>query len=52
MAGGAARPGKVVGSALRYGNCSTSTAEQYEHRRTDRNPALATNTVSPRGSYP
>ncbi|EEE51955.1 hypothetical protein OsJ_33603 [Oryza sativa Japonica Group] len=50
--GGAARPGKVVGSALRYGNCSTSTAEQYEHRRTDRNPALATNTVSPRGSYP
>uniref|UniRef100_A0A0D9XR57 mitogen-activated protein kinase n=1 Tax=Leersia perrieri TaxID=77586 RepID=A0A0D9XR57_9ORYZ len=50
--GGPARPGKVVGSVLRYGNCSTSTAEQYEHRRTTRNPALATNNVSPRGTYP
>ncbi|KAL5204527.1 hypothetical protein ABZP36_009398 [Zizania latifolia] len=48
---GAARPGKAVGSVLRYGNCSTSTAEQYEHRRTARNPAPATNNISPRGSY-
>uniref|UniRef100_J3M3W7 mitogen-activated protein kinase n=1 Tax=Oryza brachyantha TaxID=4533 RepID=J3M3W7_ORYBR len=52
--GAAARPGKVVGSVLRYGNCSTSAAEQqYEQRRVVRNPAIAPNSsVSLGSSYP
>ncbi|GMP76931.1 hypothetical protein CsSME_00033394 [Camellia sinensis var. sinensis] len=35
----AARPGKVVGSVLRYNNCG---AEALEHRRMVRNPAVPT----------
>nr|ACF06191.1 mitogen activated protein kinase 16-1 [Oryza sativa Indica Group] len=52
--GAAARPGKAVGSMLRYGNCSTSAAEQqYEQRRVVRNPAIAPNSSVPLGSsYP
>ncbi|XP_025881122.1 mitogen-activated protein kinase 14 isoform X2 [Oryza sativa Japonica Group] len=52
--GAAARPGKAVGSVLRYGNCSTSAAEQqYEQRRVVRNPAIAPNSSVPLGSsYP
>ncbi|XP_062198295.1 mitogen-activated protein kinase 15 [Phragmites australis] len=50
--GSAMRPGKVVGSAMRYGSCSSSAADQYEQRRIARNPAIAPNGVSPRNSYP
>ncbi|KAI8003168.1 Mitogen-activated protein kinase 16 [Camellia lanceoleosa] len=38
-AAAAARPGKVVGSVLRYNNCG---AEALEHRRMVRNPAVPT----------
>jgi len=51
MAGGASRPARVVGSAMRYGNSSSSVAYQYEQRRTAKNPAIGATGVSPRGSY-
>ncbi|VAH14174.1 unnamed protein product [Triticum turgidum subsp. durum] len=44
-----ARPGKVVGSALRYGNCSTSGTEQYEQRRVITSQGIVPNGV-PSGS--
>jgi mitogen-activated protein kinase 1/3 len=52
VAGGATRTGKFVDSAMRYGNYSSSATEQYEQRRTARNPTVIPNGVSPRGSYP
>lgn len=51
MAGGATRPARVVGSAMRYGNSSSSAANQYEQRRTAKKPAIGPTGVSPRGSY-
>lgn len=51
-AAAAARPGKVVGSVLRYGNCSTSGTEQYEQRRVVRSPGIAPNGVTSGSSYP
>uniref|UniRef100_A0A0A9BDW2 mitogen-activated protein kinase n=1 Tax=Arundo donax TaxID=35708 RepID=A0A0A9BDW2_ARUDO len=50
--GGASRPGKVVGSTMRYGNYSSAAAEQYEQRRIARNSTIVPNGASPRSSYP
>ncbi|KAH7522404.1 mitogen-activated protein kinase 15 [Ziziphus jujuba] len=47
--GGAARPGKVVGSVLRYNNCGAAAAEALEQRRAVRNPSIPTQYA---GSYP
>lgn len=53
-AGGAARPGKVVGSVLRYNNCgaAAAAAESLEQRRTVRNPAVPTQYAVSSSSYP
>ncbi|GMY27555.1 mitogen-activated protein kinase 15 [Fagus crenata] len=49
--GVAARPGKVVGTVLRYNNCgAAATAE--EQRRMTRNPASTTQYSASNGSYP
>ncbi|KAI6683841.1 hypothetical protein NL676_029754 [Syzygium grande] len=50
---GAARPGKVIGSVLRY-NCGAAaavTTEAVEQRRTVRNPAIAAQHTSTGSSY-
>ncbi|XP_066383066.1 mitogen-activated protein kinase 15 isoform X1 [Miscanthus floridulus] len=49
--GGATRPARVVSSAMRYGNSSSSAANQYEQRRTAKNPAIGATGISPRSSY-
>ncbi|WVZ52576.1 hypothetical protein U9M48_003624 [Paspalum notatum var. saurae] len=49
--GGATRPARVVGSAMRYGDCP-SGADRYEQRRIARNPVIGPSGVSPRSSYP
>lgn len=47
-----ARPGKVVGSVLRY-NCGVaSTAETLEQRQMVRNPPVAAQYTASSGSYP
>ncbi|XP_048136117.1 mitogen-activated protein kinase 15 isoform X1 [Rhodamnia argentea] len=53
-AGGAARPGKVVGSVLRYnsGAAGAATTEAVEQRRTARNPPIAAQHTSTGCSYP
>lgn len=52
-AAGAARPGKVVGSVLRYNNCgAAAAAEALEQRRMVRNPAIATQYTAANCSYP
>lgn len=48
----AARPGKVVGSVLRYGDASTSGTDQYEQRRVARSPGIGPNGVPSGSSYP
>lgn len=51
-AGVAARPGKVVGSVLRYNNCgAVAAAEALEQRRMVRNPA-GTTQYTAANSYP
>lgn len=50
--GGAAKPGKVVGSVLHYNNCATAATEAYEQRRTVRNPTVSAQYASSNGSYP
>ncbi|KAG2727375.1 hypothetical protein I3843_01G149600 [Carya illinoinensis] len=51
--GVAARPGKVVGSVLRYNNCgAAAAAEALEQRRMFRNPSGATQHSASNGSYP
>ncbi|KAL2506761.1 Mitogen-activated protein kinase 16 [Abeliophyllum distichum] len=50
--GGAARPGKVVGSVLRYNNGAAATAEANEQRKMVRNPAMPTQYIVPGSSYP
>ncbi|KAK1387689.1 hypothetical protein POM88_015867 [Heracleum sosnowskyi] len=54
QAGAAARPGKVVGSVLRYTNCGAAAAatESLEHRRSVRSPAVPTQYAVPSSSYP
>ncbi|MBA0555454.1 hypothetical protein Golob_025631 [Gossypium lobatum] len=50
---GAARPGKVVGSVLRYNNCGAVAAgEALEQRRMARNPSVPTQYTAPNCSYP
>ncbi|XP_030536185.1 mitogen-activated protein kinase 15 isoform X2 [Rhodamnia argentea] len=51
---GAARPGKVVGSVLRYnsGAAGAATTEAVEQRRTARNPPIAAQHTSTGCSYP
>lgn len=52
-AGVSARPGKVVGSVLRYNNCGVAaTAETLEQRRMVRNPAGRTQYTVSNCSYP
>lgn len=51
--GGAARPGKVVGSVLRYNNCgAAAAAEVLEQRRMVRNPPVASQYNASSCSYP
>ncbi|GMN46569.1 hypothetical protein TIFTF001_015746 [Ficus carica] len=51
--GGAARPGKVVGSVLRYNNCgAAAAAEVLEQRRTARNPSVSNQYAATGVSYP
>ncbi|XP_040995574.1 mitogen-activated protein kinase 15 isoform X1 [Juglans microcarpa x Juglans regia] len=50
--GVAARPGKVVGSVLRYNNCgAAAAAEALEQRRMVRNPSGTTQYSASNGSY-
>nr|KJB28229.1 hypothetical protein B456_005G035600 [Gossypium raimondii] len=50
---GAARPGKVVGSVLRYNNCGAVAAgEALEQRRMARNPSVPTQYTATNCSYP
>ncbi|XVF64988.1 hypothetical protein PTKIN_Ptkin09bG0210800 [Pterospermum kingtungense] len=50
---GAARPGKVVGSVLRYNNCgAAAAAETLEQRRMVRNPTGPTQYTATNYSYP
>ncbi|XP_022722803.1 mitogen-activated protein kinase 15-like isoform X2 [Durio zibethinus] len=50
---GAPRPGKVVGSVLRYNNCgSAAAAESLEQRRMVRNPTGPTQYTATNSSYP
>lgn len=50
---GAARPGKVVGSVLRYNNCgAAAAAEVLEQRRTARNPSVSNQYAATGVSYP
>ncbi|XP_059632579.1 mitogen-activated protein kinase 15 isoform X1 [Cornus florida] len=53
QAGGAARPGKVVSSVLRYNNCgaAAAAAEALEQRRMGRNPAVPTQYPVSSSSY-
>ncbi|CAN1852329.1 Mitogen-activated protein kinase 16 [Linum perenne] len=48
---GPARPGKVVGSVLRYNNCATAS-DTVDQRRMIRNPSATTQYTSANGSYP
>lgn len=52
--GGAARPGKVVGSVLRYNNCGAAAAagEAMEQRRMVRSSAVPTQYAVSASSYP
>lgn len=52
--GGAARPGKVVGSVLRYNNCGAAAAagEAMEQRRIARSSAVPTQYAVSASSYP
>ncbi|KAI4345549.1 hypothetical protein L6164_012661 [Bauhinia variegata] len=51
--GVAARPGKVVGSVLRYNNCGVATSgEALEQRRMVRNPSVSAQCATSNGSYP
>ncbi|KAG8636680.1 hypothetical protein MANES_15G021900v8 [Manihot esculenta] len=50
---GAARPGKVIGSVMRYNNCGVAAkAEALEQRRMVRNPAISTQYAAANCSYP
>ncbi|CAI9118623.1 OLC1v1020215C1 [Oldenlandia corymbosa var. corymbosa] len=54
QAGGAARPGKVVGSVLRYNNCGAAAAagEAIEQRRMARNSVVPNQYAIAASSYP
>ncbi|TKY54065.1 Mitogen-activated protein kinase 16 [Spatholobus suberectus] len=48
----AARPGKVVGSVLRYNNCGVAVTAEAEQRRMGRNPSVSAQHAAPSCSYP
>jgi hypothetical protein len=48
----AARPGKVVGSSMRYNNCGVAVAAETEQRRVVRNPSVTAQYAASNGSYP
>ncbi|XP_020226260.1 mitogen-activated protein kinase 15 isoform X2 [Cajanus cajan] len=48
----AARPGKVVGSVLRYNNCGVAVTAEAEQRRMGRNPSVPVQFAAPSCSYP
>lgn len=50
--GVAARPGKVVGAALRYNCGAVATAEALEQRRIIRNPSVPAQYAASSCSYP
>uniref|UniRef100_A0A7C8ZJQ7 mitogen-activated protein kinase n=1 Tax=Opuntia streptacantha TaxID=393608 RepID=A0A7C8ZJQ7_OPUST len=50
--GAAARPGKVVGSILRYNCGAAAAAEAMEQRRMTRNPSIPAQYGAPASSYP
>ncbi|XP_057771842.1 mitogen-activated protein kinase 15 isoform X2 [Salvia miltiorrhiza] len=52
--GAAARPGKVIGSVLRYNNCgaTAASAEATEQRKVVRNPGIPAQYLVPSSSYP
>ncbi|KAI3979899.1 hypothetical protein MKX01_042553 [Papaver californicum] len=50
--GGAAKPGKVVGSVLRYNNCGTAAAEVPQQRRMVSDPSYPPHYAIPGCSYP
>ncbi|KAI3469499.1 hypothetical protein Pfo_026162 [Paulownia fortunei] len=54
QAGGAARPGKVIGSMLRYNNCGAAAAsiDTTEQRKMVRNPGMPAQYIVPSASYP
>lgn len=53
-AGTASRPGKVIGSVLRYNNCgaTAASAEATEQRKVVRNPGIPAQYLIPSSSYP
>ncbi|KAK7387817.1 hypothetical protein VNO78_22611 [Psophocarpus tetragonolobus] len=50
--GAAARPGKVLGSVLRYNNCKVAVTAEAEKRRMGRNPSVSAQYAAPSCSYP
>lgn len=52
MQGLAARPGKVVGSAMRYNNCGVAVTAETEQRRVVRNPPVSSQYAASSCSYP
>jgi mitogen-activated protein kinase 1/3 len=48
----AARPGKVVGSAMRYNNCGVAVTAETEQRRVVRNPPVSSQYAASSCSYP
>jgi len=52
FSGAAARPGKVVGSILRYNCGAAAAAEAMEQRRMTRNPSIPAQYGAPASSYP
>lgn len=52
MQGLAARPGKVVGSAMRYNNCGAAVTAETEQRRVVRNPPVSSQYAASSCSYP
>ncbi|KAG2395766.1 mitogen-activated protein kinase 15-like [Vigna umbellata] len=50
--GVAARPGKVVGSVMRYNNCGVAVTAETEQRRMVRNPSVSAQFAASNCSYP
>jgi len=50
--GVAARPGKVVGSVMRYNNCGVAVTAETEKRRIVRNPSVSAQFAASNCSYP
>ncbi|XP_027339708.1 mitogen-activated protein kinase 16-like isoform X3 [Abrus precatorius] len=50
--GVAARPGKVVGSVMRYNNCGVAVTAESEQRRVVRNPSASAQYAASSCSYP